>query len=64
MLEAFMQLTSIDYISMISVIIVFATSITALKIGMDKFFDTFEIIPPWKKRKKKKQNIEKMCEAS
>ena len=37
MLEAFMQLTSIDYISMISVIIVFATSITALKIGMDKF---------------------------
>lgn len=59
MLEAFMQLTSIDYISMISVIIVFATSITALKIGMDKFFDTFEIIPPWEKAKKEETKYRK-----
>lgn len=44
---------------MISVIIVFATSITALKIGMDKFFDTFEIIPPWEKAKKEETKYRK-----
>ena len=59
MLEAFMQLTSIDYMSMISAIIVFAASITALKIGMDKFFDTFEIIPPWKKAEKEETEYRK-----
>jgi len=52
MLEAFTQLTSIDYIAILSGIVVFIAAATTLKAGMDKFFTTFEITPPWEKSKK------------
>ena len=55
MLEAFTQLTSIDYIAILSGIVVFIAAATTLKAGMDKFFTTFEITPPWEKSKKEEK---------
>ena len=46
MSEAFEQLTSIDYLSIFSSLIIFIAATTTLKVGIDKFFETFEIIPP------------------
>ena len=51
MLEAFTQLTSMDYIAILSGIVVFIAAATTLKAGIDKFFTTFEITPPWEKSK-------------
>lgn len=59
MLEAFTQLTSIDYIAILSGIVVFIAAATTLKAGMDKFFTTFEITPPWEKSKKEEKEYRK-----
>ena len=59
MLEAFTQLTSIDYIAILSGIVVFIAAVTTLKAGMDKFFATFEITPPWEKSQKEEKEYRK-----
>ena len=40
-------------------IVVFIAAATTLKAGMDKFFTTFEITPPWEKSKKEEKEYRK-----